>query len=480
MPKQVTDQDALTLNLEILGKLSRGDMLAAAGEDGKFVRKTNFLTQAWRKSETHDKDLFTQIERVLNHALDQIKVDPETPLSGKYIQALKGLEVLLSTYRSKGSKEFAYVEQTTLVLEAHNGAREPEPSVGKLIDLGKRAIHYVKDCRIRSNNNAFIYYGGGHSSRYFGFAVDVALTELLVRSDDAIIRSRDGRDVEFDQIRDAVLEIMRKPGRRRDKREQLHAKLNELLGDGQKMYSMVELLRHGVLGDNRIGVEIDPINYSGGSPSAMRIKAATNAIRMRFGNCGEKTCVAATWLGENTVGDSITIARVAGSVYDHEWVFISRDGKSLKSALAACESRELGAGAATFKHVFPRDTVVVDGWTEDCWGLRDWFNSVGNPRQLNVRRRIRSCTENGQIELREIVEWPPGGENSNFRLRFAHLAEWNWHGKKSASVSSAARQTILDEADLLDSASLISNRSLDSLCSQEDARRYATRDSDAP
>jgi hypothetical protein len=157
---------------------------------------------------------------------------------------------------------------------------------------------------------------------------------------------------------------------------------------------------------------------------------------------------------------------------------ISREAK-LIDAIESCINKRK-ENAATFKDLFPRDTVVVDGWTEDCWGLRDWFNGVGNPRQLNVRRRVRSSAENGQIELLEIVEWPPGGENSNFRLRFAHMAEWNWHVKKSASLSSAARQTILDEYELLDGASLVSSRSRDSLCSQEDARRYATRDPYAP
>ena len=220
MAKSVTDGDRLELNLEILGKLSRGDMIAAAGEDGKFVRKTNFLTQAWRKGETHDKDLFTQIQNVLDDALDKIKNDPETPLGGKYLQALKGLEVLLSTYRSKGSKEFAYVEQLTLVLKAHDAERAPDPRASKLIDLGKRAIHYVEDCRIRSTNVHHLRHGG-HQNKYFGYRVDNALLQMFVLNTKMEFRKPDKTVVEHDTVRDAVLKIMQKPVSRSEKRKEL-------------------------------------------------------------------------------------------------------------------------------------------------------------------------------------------------------------------------------------------------------------------
>ena len=475
MAKSVTDGDRLELNLEILGKLSRGDMIAAAGEDGKFVRKTNFLTQAWRKGETHDKDLFTQIQNVLDDALDKIKNDPETPLGGKYLQALKGLEVLLSTYRSKGSKEFAYVEQLTLVLKAHDGAREPDPRAGKLIDLGKRAIHYLEDCRIRSTNNYF-FKKGGHEGKYFGYKVDAALLELFVRNDDATFISKVGTKVEFEKVRDAVLKIMQQSVSRSEKRTLLEKKLNDLLGGDGRNYTAKELLRlvpekgQELTFFKRSRVPRDPMNE--------RLQSAQNAIRMRFGNCGQKASVVATWLSENTASHDITIARVGAiyneetdTGYDHNWVFMSREAK-LIDAIESCIKKTTG-NAATYKDLFPRDTVVVDGWTADCWVLRDWFNSVGNPRQLTVRRRIRKVVEKGLIKaVFETVKWPPLGEYSNFRLRFANMPDWGWHLKKSSSVPAEIRQSIVEQSELHEAATMVSHHSMRTISETSDSVDY--------
>ena len=58
----VTDGDNWQVNLTILGKLDRGNMLAIASTNGKLERKTNWLTKAANKNKTHDDELFKQIE----------------------------------------------------------------------------------------------------------------------------------------------------------------------------------------------------------------------------------------------------------------------------------------------------------------------------------------------------------------------------------------------------------------------------------
>jgi hypothetical protein len=421
-------------NLDVLGKLSRGDMLAKAGDDGKFVRKTNLLTQALKKSKTHDQELFDQIQKVLTAAEATIEVDLDgnDDLKNRYVKANKGLETLLSTYRSKGSKEFGLIDQLDVLLKEHAANfEEHKKGAGSrgqdLFAIGQRAVKYVKDCRIRSVNNALLIHGLGHSSRYFGFHTDVHLLNLLVRTEDGIVKGRGGQRVKSEELRKAVLDIMRRPGHRKDKRTQLKEKLNEMLGAHGREYSMHDLLTlaeddYKVL--NRRGKE----NYFARvmakpgetafqrTAAEERIIGARNAIRMRFGNCHEKACVAATWLSENTIGGNVGILRAGGTNYDHAWVMVSRDAEKMKSCFRSLSNR---------KADFPRDTVVVDGWTLDCWGLRDWFNPACNARQLYVRQKIRGCVKNDECGLPELVEWPPPAGFANFRLRFAHMADWS-------------------------------------------------------
>jgi len=77
-------------NLTILGKLERGDMLAVAGDDGKLVRKTNWLTQAKNNSKTRGEELFTQISSVLDTAENKIDANPQDVLIKQYVKAHKG------------------------------------------------------------------------------------------------------------------------------------------------------------------------------------------------------------------------------------------------------------------------------------------------------------------------------------------------------------------------------------------------------
>ena len=73
----VTDGDNWQVNLTILGKLDRGNMLAVASNNGKLERKTNWLTKAANKNKTHDDELFKQIEDVLAIAETKIDENPD-------------------------------------------------------------------------------------------------------------------------------------------------------------------------------------------------------------------------------------------------------------------------------------------------------------------------------------------------------------------------------------------------------------------
>ena len=181
----VTDGDNWQVNLTILGKLDRGNMLAVASNDGKLVRKTNWLTKAANKNKTHDDELFNQIEAVLAFAETKIDENPDEnhELIKQYVQANKGLEILLSTYKSKGSKETYLIDKLTLLLAHHvvnfetNNAKV-EPNNQKLKKFAEQAIQFVNDCRIRSVNNVM---RGGWGNSYFGEKYDRVLFGLLVR-----------------------------------------------------------------------------------------------------------------------------------------------------------------------------------------------------------------------------------------------------------------------------------------------------------
>jgi hypothetical protein len=411
---------ALADNLKTLGKMQRGDMLAKADTSGRLVRKTNWLTQKHNSSRTHDADLFAEIKEILTATESKIEENdqnPENEFTTLYVNAIKGLETLLQTYRSKGSKETDLIDQLTLVLVEHVANIEKNSTgpqeVDSLMAVAKQTVKYVQDCRIRSTNNNFMRSGGIGWS-YYDRAWDEYLLVLLVRGSSDIkgFGNRTARD-----LKTVLLDISRRPISRNEKRRLLATELNgffksddwlnhlrTMQGPGWKTYTRAWTER---------GVLISPVRNE-----RERHKRARRALRTRFGNCGEKTAVAATHLAEATRG-TIGICRVGGKQYDHGWVLISRHKQQL---IDGC--RELAKNGRG-KGLLPRDTVVVDGWTKDWWGLRDWFNPLGNTRQLAVRRKIRAEIADHGLEVDEEVNWPPFPENSYFRLRYAHLTQMN-------------------------------------------------------
>ena len=439
----VTDGDNWQVNLTILGKLDRGNMLAVASNDGKLVRKTNWLTKAANKNKTHDDELFKQIEDVLAFAETKIDENPDEnhELIKQYVQANKGLEILLSTYKSKGSKETYLIDKLTLLLAHHvvnfeTNNDKVSPNNQKLKKFAEQAIQFVNDCRIRSVNNVM---RGGWGNSYFGEKYDRVLFQLLVRGASS---NEIGKPNHFDvnpvqstakDLKTILASIVRMPISRNDKKDMLAIKLNELMNDkdrlGNKALGIKWLtgVKHGISLYPHYKLEQFSPKKHTDVTEYQRIKTAKRAIRYRLGNCADKACVAATHLIENTKG-TIGIVRVAGRdykipehAYDHSWVLMSDNSDGLINAVNACNGQP-----GNNKNKFPKDTWVVDGWTRDWWQLRSWTNSICNPRQLVVRAKIRNAIKSGRIVLSEEVTWPPQSTLAWFRIRFAHLAALDW------------------------------------------------------
>ena len=407
---------ALADNLKTLGKMQRGDMLAKADTSGRLVRKTNWLTQKHNSSRTHDADLFAEIKEILTATESKIEENdqnPENEFTTLYVNAIKGLETLLQTYRSKGSKETDLIDQLTLVLVEHVANIEKNTTgpqgVNSLMAVAKQTIQYVQDCRIRSTNNNLLRSGGIGWS-YYDKEWDKYLLSLLVRGSSDV---NGGGSRTARELKTVVLDISRRPISRNEKRQLLATTLNTMFGSDGGFQHLRPMYDTGYIDffDEWMDRGLVP-----GRPlhEKERHKLARRAMRTRFGNCQEKTAVAATHLVEATRGE-IGICRVAGTQYDHAWVLISRHKKQLIGGCLALAKNGRG------KRLLPRDTVVVDGWTKDWWGLRNWFNPLGNARQLAVRQSIRNEIADNGIQFREIVSWPPFAENSYFRLRYAHL-----------------------------------------------------------
>ncbi len=414
---EVTAGNNLQANLIIFGKLERGDMLAVAGDDGKLVRKTNWLTQATNKSETRGKELFTQIKDVLDSAVTKMEEDDyevNNVLIKQYVKANKGLEILLSTYKSKGSKETELIGNLSLVLVQHMKNFQTHnilaPEKQDLKKYAEQAIQFVNDCRIRSVNNIF-----GNS--YFG-EEDTRLLTQIVRVANVKPTTSTNKKINHahKNLKAIMATIIKMPCSRREKKVILLRELQNFI-NGCKPKDIENL--HNVHATEKYHIEKQPEAY--------RIKMVKNAIRHRLGNCGEKARVVATHLVENTEGKiGIVIVSGApiapgGTYYDHAWVLISKEREKLEEACKKLETPENG----NYKHLFPHDTWVVDGWTRDWWQLRAWTNSMCNPRQLGVRMSIRKAIISGKFVSDEIVTWPPKYPNAGFRLRFAHMGSLN-------------------------------------------------------
>ena len=423
-------------NLEILSKLSNGDMLAAADKDGLFKRKTNLLTQSFRHANTHDKELMKEIQEVLSRAAPPEHDPPHHMLNS----ALKGLATLASTYQSKGAKEWENFSHLSEIIVMFNQFLDI-PQSTELKNLAKNALRFLNNCRIRSvNNNRKLGWGNSYFSKDLDWLIFYAF-----------VRAETKGQGEF--LRQEVLKIMRSDVSRSTKKEKLVAVFSSFgLRDNKKSpnkglgrYNLNEFanVNWKIEGKKSLWKSLWKGNKSFWDPGLRiepdkeRILLARRAIMMRFGNCLDKSCIIATHIAEATAGNSKKpgIALVEGDPYNHAWVFISNDRNKLENALGGYpKARAKPQPKQGFKGKllrinqftdYPKDTIVVDGRTRDTWTLRDYFNKPANLRQVGVRSKIRDAVTEGGLTLTEMVRWPPPpvfeGE-PQFRLAFAHIA----------------------------------------------------------
>lgn len=404
-------------NLNILAKLKNGDMLAAAGSDGLFKRKTNVLTQVARDQKTHDPKLIDQIGEVL--------VAGTASSAHELTAALRGLATLASTYQSKGAKEHENFTKLSDLLNQYRSVDTSEATTLK--QLCSNALRFLNNCRIRSVNNN---WKGGWGNSYFTKELDWLLFYAFVRSE----AKAPGNTLKQD-----VLKIMRSNVSRSTKRQRLAEafKRNGLTKSTSRRRGIgrydLNAFVEGAWNRNPKGKYFwNPGDRK--DADRERIELARNAITMRFGNCLDKSCIIATQLAEATASTMAKpgIALVEGVEYNHAWVFVSNDRAKLESAFKGKGSSSkpqpkkgfIGKVLRVNQFAdYPEDTLVVDGWTRDLWSLRDYFNSPANPRQVGVRSKIRSAVTDGKVSLREMVKWPPPmvPGQPEFRLAFAHI-----------------------------------------------------------
>ena len=418
----VCEGENLEANLKTLSKLERGNMLAKANANGRLVRKTNWLTKASNNAKTHDEELFVDLEVLLKGAEEKISPNPDAnqELVNLYVGAIRGLETLLATYRSKGSKETGLIDQLSILLASHaknigDMERIAGPKSFSLKELSINAIHYLIDARIRSTNNI---HKAGWGNSYFDNKTDKYIFWLIVRSAAAAELGSSGKTAK--DFKTLFMDIARRPISRDQKKQLLAEKLSSWFGNDKGIKNLYSIEEEWYQFSDKAYSKCG-IVFEEEIAEFKRIQYAKKAIRARFGNCGEKSNIVATHLiestkGKNSRGGKIGICRVHGTTYDHAWVFLSEDRDRLVNAIRQKSGKSL----------FPQDTWVVDGWTRDWWKLHAWVNNVPNIRQLGVRLKIRNAIDNGTIVLDESVKWPPHHKLAWFRLRYAHITKLEW------------------------------------------------------
>jgi hypothetical protein len=300
------ERDTLIANLETMGKICNGDLLVEADERGLLRRKTNFLTQ-WKESEKiGTENLFVQITVVLTRAAQRID-DGDTELSKRFTAACSGLDTLMSTYRSKGSKGTKSVDCLMAVLTPFHSRLHAEQaldnSVTDLKTLAEKAVKFLTNARIASTNSTF-------SASYFGKDQDDWLLWLLVRA--ATVH---GCADKHKELRKKVKELMRNSEQSRDqKRTDLETWLRDNFdNDGTRRRSIntfmrefwVDQVRPAIIpGKGPLGVDwklwSEDLDDDLESRETFRIRLVRKAMKSRLGNCGEKACIVATHLVEAT------------------------------------------------------------------------------------------------------------------------------------------------------------------------------------
>jgi hypothetical protein len=143
------------------------------------------------------------------------------------------------------------------------------------------------------------------------------------------------------------------------------------------------------------------------TPEEHRIRFVRRALKIRAGNCHEKSCIVATWLLENRPANE-TVRLCACNVYDHVFVVYGHPG-AWDGVLGNLHD----------------DAVIVDGWQMDWYQAKHPFHfhkgNIITPITSPVRTHVRRMINNEpKITILEECHshWPPV-YSPNFRLNVA-------------------------------------------------------------
>jgi hypothetical protein len=268
----------------------------------------------------------------------------------------------------------------------------------------KRAIQYVNKLGITSINVPFrlgsfaesplsvfdrfmLYYTRGETGLH---SVDRRLNQARDKEEDAI-----GGPMLATEVEQMRARIAGKIQDTKTVKSQILAIVHGTAGKAQKKQQLKDLMKRS--GFNGDAYSYDWFRDRTDAPDEHRIRLVRKAIKMRHGNCGEKSAIAATWLLEQTKNTK-AIFWVDANGWDHMWAVMANAGTLDETTVATGKYKR-----------WPTDAVVVDGWTHDWYPIHHPYDPIKgtpyNPFQLHVRRGVQEFQ--GRINVDEELRWPP-------------------------------------------------------------------------
>jgi hypothetical protein len=246
--------------------------------------------------------------------------------------------------------------------------------------LARRAIDYLKGLNISSNNQP-IHHVAGWINRTFGTHFYEFNTFLLsaLRWD---WRVTGGTEKKADRA--TILKILRSrlaPGQKRELLQALMQKWGVNHFHEPRLYCLPP-----------------------GPPDRERIRYARKAIKFRVGNCGEKSAICATYCLENSAGP-LNIFWMCANKYDAGGNQIGWDHAYV---IIGCSRGDFGQSPSNF----PDEAVVVDGWSEDYYQLKNFLDIrhgtlFPNPFQWSVRKMLCDFAVGASVMEEAHLHDPP-------------------------------------------------------------------------
>jgi hypothetical protein len=275
----------------------------------------------------------------------------------------------------------------------------------------KEAIQYLNKLKIVSVNVPFRInsYYANKRSRLDCFLFDIMRAEC----DPATVRRHMGR-----QLNDEVNEL--KEGEKLDPKriiETRHYVKKDIATNRALRGKALEILRSMKTKEEKrmlLKKLMDEINYDGDLGGLgnitithyrdeSRIKSVKAAVKLKHGNCGEKSAIAATYLLEK-FKNTKCIFWVESKIWDHAWCILANE-------MTMSNWQIEGHAYSTWDD----SAVVVDGWTGDYYPVKHPYSlihgaSAGNPFQLVIRRKVQQASKH--LQVNERLKWPPMFEPS--------------------------------------------------------------------